>query len=86
MDRLRAEALLLFGAGTITTARTLDFMVYYIAANDSIRSTLNDELKDIMAQYPEIFPSLTQLEKLPYLTAVIKEGLRYVLLFLHKGF
>jgi cytochrome P450 len=39
---------------------------------------LRDELKDIMAEYPKKKPSLTELEKLPYLGAVIQESLRYV--------
>lgn len=38
---------------------------------------LRDELKPVMEGYPQKKPSLTELEQLPYLGAVIKESLRY---------
>ena len=80
IDRLSKEAQVLLGAGTVSTARTLDFISYYVTSNESVRERLSNDLKDIMAQYPEKLPSFTQLEKIPYLAAVIKEGLRWVLL------
>lgn len=78
IDRLTKEAQILFGGGTVTTARTLDFTSYYILANQHIKSRLKEELKEIMAKFPEKVPSTKQLQKLPYLQAIIKEGLRYV--------
>ena len=76
VDRLNKEAQVLLGAGTASAARTLDFISYYILSNSHIRTTLKDELKELMAMYPENCPSWAELEKLPYLQAVIKEGLR----------
>lgn len=78
-ERLSKEAQVLLGAGTASTARTLDFLSYHILSKPHIRQRLKKELTGIMADYPQSVPSLTQLEKLPYLQAVIKEGLRYVL-------
>lgn len=76
-DRLTKEAQVLFGAGTATTARTLDFITFYAVSNKKIRERLAAELAEPMAGFPEKFPSLAELEKLPYLQAVVKEGLRY---------
>lgn len=75
VDRLASEAQLLLAAGTITTTRTLDVCLYYILSNDRIRSRLKEELRSIMAGYPEI-PRLQELEKLPYLQAIINKTLR----------
>lgn len=80
VERLSKEAQVLLGAGTVSTARTLDFICYYVLANENIHRKLQSELADIMANYPAQIPLFVQLEKLPYLTALIKEGLRYVLL------
>ena len=78
VERLTKEAQVLLGAGTASTARTLDFISYYILSNPHIRSRLGEELKDVMANYPKEVPSWAQLEKLPYLQAIINEGLRYL--------
>lgn len=75
-DRLSREAMVLFGAGTATTARTMGFMCYYILTNPHMRQRLGEELKDTMADYPRTLPTWQQLEQLPYLQALIKEGLR----------
>jgi cytochrome P450 len=75
-DRLAKEAQVLLGAGTSTTARTLSFISFYILANPDIHSRLKEELRDVMATYPQHVPSWAQLERLPYLQALIKEGLR----------
>lgn len=75
-ERLSREAMVLFGAGTATTARTMGFMCYYILTNPHMRERLSDELKDVMAGYPNNLPTWQELERLPYLQAMIKEGLR----------
>jgi cytochrome P450 len=75
-ERLSKEAQVLLGAGTVSTARTLDFITYYIIANPTIRKRLTEEVRDVMEGYPEKKPTWAQLEKLPYLQALIKEGLR----------
>lgn len=76
VDRLTNEAQVLLGAGSVSTARTLDFISYYILANEKIKETLQNELRGLMSDYPEKVASWTDLEKLPYLQALIKEGLR----------
>lgn len=76
LDRLAKEAQVMFSAGTVNNARTLEFILYYVLAKDHIRDRLREELKDVMAGYPFKQPSWVELEKLPYLQAIIKEGLR----------
>ena len=76
--RMSREAQVLIGSGTITTAGTLNFLCYYILANPEIRKRLGEELKDVMEGYPAKKPTWSQLEKLPYFQAFIKEGLRYL--------
>jgi cytochrome P450 len=75
-DRLVKEAQVLLGGGTASTARTLGFISYYILANPQIRQKLQDELEHPMNGWPEKIPSWADLEKLPYLQALIKEGFR----------
>ena len=77
-ERLTKEAEVLLGAGTVSTGRTLDFISYYVLANRNIRRRLEEELNEVMADYPRVTPKLVELEKLDYLKALIKEGLRYV--------
>jgi cytochrome P450 len=68
--------MVLFGGGTTTTARTMGIMYYYILANPHMRERLGEELKGIMADYPHQLPTWQEVERLPYLQAMIKEGLR----------
>ncbi|KAJ9216495.1 hypothetical protein DTO166G4_2083 [Paecilomyces variotii] len=75
-DRLSKEAQVLIGSGTITTAGTMAFLVYYIASNPAIKKRLQEELKPVMRDYPQTKPTWAQLEKVPYLQALIKETLR----------
>lgn len=79
-DRLIKEAKTLFGAGTATTARTLDFITFYILNDANIKARITEEVTKPMAGYPDRFPTLAELEALPYLTAVIREGFRYAAL------
>ncbi|KAI0468968.1 cytochrome P450 family protein [Xylaria cf. heliscus] len=83
-ERLSKESQVLLGAGTVSTARTLDFISYYIMANPAIRERLTEELKNDMEGYPEKKPTWSQLEKLPYLQALIKEGLRLSYGVMHR--
>ncbi|KAI4273156.1 MAG: hypothetical protein LQ337_004828 [Flavoplaca oasis] len=77
VERLTKEAEVLLGAGTVSTGRTLDFISYYVLADRNIRKRLEEELDEVMADYPRVTPKLVELEKLDYLKALIKEGLRY---------
>jgi len=74
-DRLRDEAFGLVTAGSGTTAYVLRGTAYHIAANQLVRQRLYDELKAAIPD-PSNPPSLPELEKLPYLSAVVQEGLR----------
>ncbi|RYP24795.1 hypothetical protein DL765_000341 [Monosporascus sp. GIB2] len=76
--RLQAESLLFLIAGTFSSAHTLSQIVYYVLANPAIEKRLRQDLKDVMACYPAQNPQWADLEKIPYLQACIKEGLRYV--------
>ncbi|KAJ4424522.1 hypothetical protein N0V82_000846 [Gnomoniopsis sp. IMI 355080] len=75
-ERLSREAMVLFGAGTATTARTMGFVCFYLLTNPHMKQRLSDELAPLMADYPHNLPKWSDLEKLPYLQAVITEGLR----------
>lgn len=76
-DRLAKEAQVVLGGGTASTARTLGFVSYYILANKHIQTRLQDELREVMADWPHKTPSWADLERVQYLQALIKEGLRY---------
>ena len=74
-SRLTAEAQTLTAAGSLTTANTLDATIYYLLANPTCLACLRQEL-DVAIPNPKMLPSTAELEKLPYLTAVIHEALR----------
>ncbi|KAL4886900.1 putative benzoate 4-monooxygenase cytochrome P450 [Aspergillus karnatakaensis] len=75
--RLRDEAFTLVVAGSGTTAYCLRNTTYHISANPSIQARLHAELASAIPD-PSNPPAslLSTLDNLPYLTAVIKEGLR----------
>ncbi|GFP52833.1 fusicoccadiene C-8 hydroxylase [Trichoderma asperellum] len=75
-DRLSKEAQVMIGAGTMTTAGTMNFLTYYVMSDPAIRDRLQDELAPVMADYPEKKPTWAELEALPYFQAIIKESLR----------
>ncbi|KAM3475568.1 hypothetical protein MY5147_003668 [Beauveria neobassiana] len=75
-ERLSREAQVLIGAGTMTTAGTLAFLCYYILADPVIKERLTTDLTDVMKGYPDKKPTWAELEKVEYLQALIKEGLR----------
>ncbi|KAL8696123.1 MAG: hypothetical protein Q9224_002960, partial [Gallowayella concinna] len=65
----------LLGAGTEPTAHVLRIVTYYLCQNPTMLQTLRTELKGITRSSNTI-PKLVELEKLPYLTALVQEGLR----------
>lgn len=71
--RLLQEAQSLIGAGFETTAWSLTIGTFHILDNPSVLSRLKAELNEAMPDPQYILP-LGDLEKLPYLTAVSKEG------------
>jgi cytochrome P450 len=75
VERLHQEALTIVGAGTETTGGTLDTITYYVLSNPQI-------LKQLKAELTGAFPTPTDsisyeaARRLPYLSAIINEGLR----------
>ncbi|KAG0650454.1 Cytochrome P450 monooxygenase orf6 [Hyphodiscus hymeniophilus] len=76
-DRLWQEAQTIVSAGTVTTATTLSSMLVYLLLDPPKLHALLQELEEAI---PDISKpaSHKELEKLPYLTAVIQETLRIV--------
>ena len=70
---LRDEAISIIGAGTITTATTMTVMLFHLSHNRTATAKLRQELSKLAGDRPL---SLQQIERLPYLNAVILEALR----------
>ncbi|TVY82412.1 Cyrochrome P450 monooxygenase [Lachnellula suecica] len=75
-QRLINEAIVLIGAGSHTVAWALTVATYHMLSNTSILRNLKQELSAAKKSKGGKALTLLELEKLPYLTAVIKEGLR----------
>ncbi|RDB18449.1 hypothetical protein Hypma_000256 [Hypsizygus marmoreus] len=69
------EGLYMRFAGSDTVGNVCTVGVYHILADPGVHSTLVNELEDAWADRDSAF-GLEALEKLPYLTAVLKESLR----------
>ncbi|KAI0534564.1 putative cytochrome P450 [Xylaria digitata] len=74
--RLQREEFVLLAAGTITTSSTLSIITYYVLADPAIENQLREDLKYVTSGFPQRVLHWTGLEKIPYLMACIKEGLR----------
>ncbi|KAI9846675.1 MAG: hypothetical protein M1837_003730 [Sclerophora amabilis] len=75
LDRLRQEGQVVIFAGTETTAWCLSLITFHLLSNPTKVQKLREELETAIPILSES-PSWEQLEQLPYLTAVINEGLR----------
>jgi cytochrome P450 len=75
VNRLAEEARVIISAGSITTAHFLTLTIYHILANDDLHQTLQAELDKAKTASSGTL-SMQDLEQLPYLNAVIKEGYR----------
>ncbi|KAF7196895.1 Cytochrome P450 monooxygenase [Pseudocercospora fuligena] len=75
VPHLIATAQNIIGPGTTTTAAFLTRTTFHILNNPRILSNLKAELNAAIPD-PAMIPSSPDLEKLPYLTAVIHEGHR----------
>ncbi|KAI1380485.1 cytochrome P450 [Hypoxylon crocopeplum] len=69
------EAATLLGAGTETTSWTLAVITYHLLNQPELLARLSQELHQAVDD-PQHLPSWNVLERVPYLQAVIKEGLR----------
>lgn len=81
LERMWQEGLIVVGAGTDTTAWTLVVALVHILLDNGVRRRLEAELRTaVTAPQSEHGPAarlhLKDLEKLPYLTACVKEALR----------
>ncbi|KAH7115315.1 cytochrome P450 [Dendryphion nanum] len=74
-SRLAEETFVLLGAGTTTTAWALAVTTYHILSNPHILTTLQSELCTLV-QTTSPLPPLSSYSQLPYLSAVLNEGLR----------
>ncbi|KAI0011562.1 cytochrome P450 [Xylariaceae sp. FL0662B] len=73
--RLIEEAHTLNGAGTMTTANALEATFYYLLTDTDSLGRLRRELETAIPD-PDAVPSTAELEQLPFLAAVVQEGLR----------
>ncbi|MCJ1308869.1 hypothetical protein MMC25_002524 [Agyrium rufum] len=75
VPRLKDEAWIVVGAGTLTTAWALSVALYHLLASPRILSRLKAELKAAIPDRDST-PLVRELEQLPYLHAVVQEALR----------
>ena len=73
--RLEGEAASILGAGAATTAWTMSVAMFHLTVQAKKLERLQAEIRSVMPD-PSQPANLQQLEKLPYLTAVIMESLR----------
>ncbi|PQE27938.1 cytochrome P450 protein [Rutstroemia sp. NJR-2017a BBW] len=77
VERLSEDAQVLVMAGTLTTASALEMVTYWLLEQPETLRKLKEELKTVMPRVEDVGKvPLAVLEALPYLTGVIKEGLR----------
>lgn len=74
--RLTGEFVAILAGGTGTSARALATITYFVLANRELETRLRESLAEVMSGYPDVPPKVSELEKIPLLTACIKEGLR----------
>lgn len=75
LQRLQGDGQTIIGAGTETTAMILATGTIRVLSNPEIEAKLRKELREVMPD-PNVLASVSVLEKLPYLSAVIRESLR----------
>jgi cytochrome P450 len=71
--QVRDESMTLFAAGHETTALSLSWTWYLLGENPAAEARLHEELRAVLAGRPA---EVSDLEKLPYLNAVVHESLR----------
>ncbi|KAL8830141.1 MAG: hypothetical protein Q9191_001602 [Dirinaria sp. TL-2023a] len=83
LQRLVQEAKSIVGAGTLPSTHLLSITTYHVLANETILRSLMAELKEVIPN-KDIPCPLERLEQLPYLGAIINEGLRLSYGTLHR--
>ena len=73
VTRIQDEAVAIVGAGIETVKAVLALACFHILENPEVLRILREELIDA---FPDLQnpPTLSELERLPYLTAIIQEG------------
>ncbi|KAI0899452.1 cytochrome P450 [Annulohypoxylon nitens] len=74
-ERLVGDAITIMSGGTETGSWTLSVITFFLLSQPETFARLADELRSIVPD-PLNLPSWTELERLPYLYAVVQEGLR----------
>lgn len=72
-NKLTGHATLLFAAAHLTTAHTFSWTLFLLSQHPQVMKKLHEELT---VQVSGTVPTLDELERLPYLDAVIKESMR----------
>ena len=72
---LMGEASVVVAAGVVTTGWTLSTAAFHIINNRPVFQKLRAELEAAIPD-PDVKPSWTELEKLPYLAGCVREGVR----------
>ncbi|KAF2688865.1 cytochrome P450 [Lentithecium fluviatile CBS 122367] len=75
LERLTDEGIVIMVAGLETTARFLTNITVHLLSNRDMLEKLQAELRSVM-ETPDARVPWTTLESLPYLSAVVSEGLR----------
>jgi cytochrome P450 len=75
MYRMAKEGFVIVAAGGDTTGGTLSGLIYHLSANPQKRNRLRRELRPLFEDVNKKV-TWTELEQLPYMASVIKEGLR----------
>ncbi|KAI0634825.1 cytochrome P450 monooxygenase pc-bph [Trametes polyzona] len=73
---LTAEALTQLIAGSDTTSNSSCAITYYLAKHQDVQAKLQKELDDALANEDDAVASYESVKRLPYLEAVVNEGLR----------
>ncbi|ATZ52267.1 hypothetical protein BCIN_08g00320 [Botrytis cinerea B05.10] len=77
VERLSEDAQVLVMAGTLTTASTLELITFWLLRQPKTLLKMKEELRTVMPTVDDVGTvPLAALENLPFVTAVIKEGLR----------
>jgi cytochrome P450 len=74
-DRVFEEIATVTDAGFETTANTLRLILYHVYTNGDILRQLREEIASVLTESSEPI-ALKKLEQLPYLTAILTEGMR----------
>lgn len=83
LDRLVEQGQEIMAGGSETTARALYVTTFFLLKNPEMIRQLRAELIGIMP-HPSSEPAWAELERLPFFTAVIKEGIRHAGSFLSR--